>query len=100
MNVWAINKDLSIKHFLIELIHRFGENTFCLNENIQHTQAAEIFMADRPTLKAYIYSFSQGHDRYGIDLYFPIVAHEIVGENEELMLEELLSIIQTHFDLV
>jgi hypothetical protein len=99
MNVWAIDKDLSIKLFLLELIHRFGENTFLLNEEVVHPQAVEIFMAEEPGLRAYIFSFCQQAEHYGIDLFFPLEQSEIVGESEELNLDEVISIVQTHFDL-
>jgi hypothetical protein len=56
-------------------------------------------MADDPSLSAYIFSFCQQPEHYGIDLFFPLEQSEIVGESEELSLDEALSIVQTHFDL-
>lgn len=99
MNVWAIDKDVNLKHVLLELVHRYGENTFGLEASETHFQAVEIFLRTQPSLRAYIFTFSQARDRYGIDLFFPMSQSEIVGENEELTFEHLLTIIETHFNV-
>lgn len=96
MNVWAINKDTSLKVLLITLVHRYGENTILLNEAEQHKQAIEIFTPEHPKLRAYIYTFGQQAGHYGIDLKYPIDTHNIVGENEEQSLEQILSILESH----
>ncbi len=96
MNVWAINKDLPLKLLLLELVHRYGENTLALNTREQHHQAIDICMLDDPSLSAYVYTFGQSTGRYGIDLRYPISAHNIVGENENLTLDQIIEIISTH----
>ena len=97
LNVWAIDKDPPLKVLLIELVHRYGENTLLLDESIDHFQAIEIFTADQPKLRAYIYSFGQSTGRYGIDLKYPIATHNIIGENEEQPLHQVLSILESHW---
>lgn len=96
MNVWAINKDSPLKVLLIELVHRYGENSILLNEREQHFQAIELFTPEHPKLRAYIYTFGQQAGHYGIDLKYPIVTHNIVGENEEQRLDQVLSILESH----
>ncbi len=96
MNVWAIDKDLPLKHLLLELVHRYGENTLALNTQEQHFQAINLCTLNDPALSAYIYTFGQNAGRYGIDLRYPISAHNIVGENENLTLEQIIDIISTH----
>jgi hypothetical protein len=96
MNVWAINKDLPLKLLLLELVHRYGENTLALNTKEQHYQAIDLCLLNAPTLSAYIYTFGQNTGRYGIDLRYPISAHNIVGENENLTLDQIIEIIFTH----
>ncbi|MFI3189325.1 MAG: hypothetical protein QX190_07115 [Methylococcales bacterium] len=96
MNVWAIDKDAPLKVLLIELVHRYGENAIMLNSAEQHKQAIEIFTPAHSKLRAYIYTFGQQTGRYGIDLKYPIAAHNIVGENEEQTLEQILSILESH----
>lgn len=99
MNVWSINKELRIKHFLIELVHRYGENAFSLREHPKQFQAVEIYLCDRTDLGAYIYTFAQPLEKFAVDLLFPYPEHNIVGENENLSLERLFSILSIHFEL-
>ncbi|MDD2722897.1 MAG: hypothetical protein PHH59_02585 [Methylovulum sp.] len=96
MNVWAIDKDTPLKLLLLELVHRYGENTLAMNTREQHHQAIELCTLDDPSLSAYIFTFAQSTGRYGIDLRFPIAAHQIVGENENLTLEQTIEIIAIH----
>ena len=96
MNVWAIKKDTPLKLLLLELVHRYGENTLALNTRDQHYQAIDLCTINDPTLSAYIYTFGQSTGRYGIDLRYSISAHNIVGENEDLTLDQIIEIISTH----
>jgi len=96
MNVWAINKDTPLKLLLLELVHRYGENALGLNTREQHFQAIELCDLQEPKLAAYIFTFAQSPGRYGIDLKYPIAQHNIIGENENLTLNQTLEIIATH----
>lgn len=95
MNVWAIDKDIPLKLLLLELVHRYGENTLALNDKEQHFQAIDLMVNDT-RLSAYIYTFGQNAGRYGIDLRYPISTHNIVGENENLTLDQIIEIISIH----
>jgi len=97
MNVWAIDKDIPLKLLLIEWVHRFGENSLRLNLAEAHFQAIELMAVDEPELRAYVYTFAQNAQRYGIDLKYPITAHNIIGGHENLSLEQTLTILETHF---
>ena len=96
MNVWAIDKDIPLKLLLLELVHRYGENALALNNQEQHFQAIDLCAVNEPAISAYIYTFGQDAGRYGIDLKYPISAHNIVGENEDLTLDQIIEIISTH----
>ncbi len=96
MNVWSINKDTPLKLLLLELVHRYGENTLGLNNREQHFQAIELCLLNDPSLSAYIYTFGQNAGRYGIDLRYPIATNNIVGESENLSLDQVIEIISIH----
>ena len=96
MNVWAINKDIPLKLLLLELVHRYGENTMGLNNREQHFKAIDLCALNDPKLSAYIYTFGQNAGLYGIDLRYPISAHNIVGENENLTLDQIIEILSIH----
>lgn len=99
MNVWALSKAVDIKHFVYECQHQFGNHALVINDSIAHHQAIVLQALDQPALSAYVYSFSQSEACYGVDLFYPIEQHDIIGENEGLTLDQLLHIVQTHFDL-
>jgi hypothetical protein len=96
MNVWAIDKDIPLKLLLLELVHRYGENTLALNNQVQHFQAIDLCTVNEPGISAYIYTFGQNAGRYGIDLKYPIFANNIVGENENLALDQIIEILSIH----
>ena len=96
MNIWALKKDIPLKLLLLELVQRYGENVLALNDSEQNFQAIDIHLPDEPKLSAYVYTFGQTHGLYGIDLRFPITTNNIVGESENLNLEQAIGIIATH----
>jgi hypothetical protein len=96
MNVWAIDKDVPLKLLLLELVHCYGENALALNNQAQHYKAIELCTVNDPDISAYIYTFGQNAGCYGIDLKYPISAHNIVGENENLSLDQIKEILSMH----
>lgn len=96
MNVWAIEKDIPLKLLLLELVHRHGENVLALNPQERHFQAIELYAIGNPALSAYVYTFAQSLGLYGVDLKYPIAAHNIIGGNEGLSLDQAMDIIAIH----
>jgi hypothetical protein len=96
MNVWAIDKDIPLKLLLLELVQRYGENTPALNTREQHYKAIDLYRLDDPGLSAYIYTFGQSPGCYGLDLRYPVSAHNIVGENENLTLDQIMEALSIH----
>jgi len=87
---------MPLKLLLLELVQLYGENTLALNSQEQHFQAIDICKPEDPKLSAYIFTFGQNAGHYGIDLSYPISAHNIVGENEGLSLDQTIEIIAIH----
>ena len=96
MNVWSIKKDIPLKLLLLELVYRYGENTLALKEHEQHFQAIDLCTLNDPNLSAYVYTFGQNAGHYGIDLKYPISTNNIVGENENLSLDQILETLSIH----
>ncbi len=96
MNIWALKKDIPLKVLLLELKQRHNIFNLNLNTAEKNFQAIEIFLPDNPSLSAYVYTFGQNPNSYGIDLRYPITTHNIVGENENLSLDQALDIIAIH----
>ncbi|MCX7084413.1 MAG: hypothetical protein NTY69_02640 [Methylococcales bacterium] len=96
MNIWALKKDIPLRALLLELQQRYSEINWELNSQEQNAQAIELFLPEAPTLSAYVYTFGQNPNSYGIDLRYPIPAHNSVGENENLNLDRAIEIIAIH----
>ena len=96
MNIWVLKKDIPLKLLLLELVQRYGENVLALNDSEQNFQAIDIHLPDEPKLSAYVYTFGQTQGLYGIDLRYHIATNNIVGESENLNLEQAIGIIATH----
>lgn len=96
MNVWAIDKDVPLKLLLLELVHRYGENRLFLNTRENNFKAIELYAEQDSRLAVYVFTFAQNTGCFGIDLKYPIAAHNIIGENENLSLEQIMDIIDTH----
>lgn len=99
MNVWALNKTVSIKFFVYELLRQFGDKAIKINASVSHDAAIEVIAIDSPGLRAYVYSFAQSAGDYGVDLFYPVPAYNLVGANEALSLDKLLAVLEVHFDL-
>lgn len=96
MNVWALDKDMPLKLLLLSLTSHYGENTLALDTQNQHYQAISLYAIEEPSVSAYIYTFGQATGQYGIDLKYPIAAHNSVGENENLSLDQIIEAIAVH----
>ena len=96
MNVWALNKDIPLKLLLLELVHRYGENTLRLINREQHFKVIDLCAFNDSRLSACIYTFGQNSGHYGVDLRYPISEHNIVGENENLTLNQIIEILSIH----
>lgn len=92
-----MEKDPPLKVLLITWQHRFGENTLLVHLAEQHFQALELISVNDVNLRAYVYTFAQPPDCYGVDLKYPLAMHNIIGGHEQQTLEQVLAILQTHF---
>jgi hypothetical protein len=94
VNIWAMNKDMPLKLLLLEWQQRYGQDSFQLNLHEPNFQAIEMIASSDSKLSAYIYTFAQQPNHYGIDLKYPFV--NIIGENENQTLEQVIAILHTH----
>lgn len=102
MNIWAMDKDLSIKQLLIMLDTELASlNRFVNNSLATDDKAVFLVHPESPGMRAYVYTLGQAPDRYGVQLEFP-------PENGPVMLMEtyenlrypaLKDILMVHLDL-
>ncbi len=104
-NIWTLNKDPSIKSLLILLQHEIGpENFSLLNEAELNEKAVRIiYPPTQVNLSAYIYSYAQRENHYGVDLEFPYLISAYADDQsirlEELTAEQVLQRVITHLKI-
>lgn len=101
MNIWALDKDNSIKHLLILLTQEFGTAAITLlNVDKLHHKAIRIGSPDT-TATAYLYTYGQADQHYGLHLEYPYNEESNISELEEmyedLCYASLLEMLKVHF---
>ncbi len=101
MNIWALDKDLSIKHLLLLLSECLGKQSFCIStDSILDTMAIRIYKPGEAEMSAYLYTYGQDEERYGVHLEYPLlvetVASKTIEMQEDLDLEQLVAVLQVH----
>ncbi|WP_020157414.1 MULTISPECIES: hypothetical protein [Methylobacter] len=89
-NIWSLNKDPAIKAILIMLQHEVGPNGFMLlDESLLNEKAVRIiYPPTRRELSAYVYSYAQRENHYGLDLEFPYLI-ETRADDQSIRLNDL-----------
>ena len=104
-NIWTLKKDPSIKSLLILLQHEIGpENFSLLNETELNEKAVRIiYPPTRVHLSAYIYSYAQRENHYGVDLEFPYLISAYADDQsirlENLSAEQVLQKVIAHLKI-
>ncbi len=104
-NIWTLNKDPSIKSLLILLQHEIGpENFSLLNESELNEKAVRIiYPPTQVYLSAYIYSYAQAENHYGVDLEFPYLISAYADDQsirlENLSAEQVLQKVIAHLKI-
>jgi hypothetical protein len=101
MNIWALDKDTSIKHLLLLLEQDIGiEGITFLDIEQLHYKSIRIGSKDSQET-AYIYSYGQHDQHYGLHLEYPFNREANVSEledmYEDLSYDGLLEMLKVHF---
>jgi len=102
VNVWALQKDQSIKHVLVLLQTHLGSHQFLVEDSSTlDTRAVFLQHRDDPDYRAYLYTLGQEPNRYGLHLEYPEAMRNIrlIDAYENLPLRSLLDILAVHFDI-
>lgn len=102
MNIWALEKDQSIKHLLLRLQSHLGAMQFVIEDQKGiHSRSVFLQHIYYTGLRAYIYTLAQQPNRYGIHLEYPDLATEgnIIGVYENITLKSLVDMLAVHFDI-
>jgi hypothetical protein len=101
MNIWALDKDLRIKHLLLLLSDRLGAQGFAISTKPQlDAMSVRIFKPGEADLSAYLYTHGQDEERYGVHLEYPVIAEISLSKSIEMQegldFEQLVDVLQVH----
>jgi hypothetical protein len=102
LNIWAMEKDQSIKHLLLLLSEQLGRDAFAVDQRITtDPRALYVCHAYEPDVRAYLYTVGQRAGRYGVHLEYPesSEANPIYDAFENLSLAAMVDILAVHFDI-
>ncbi len=104
LNIWSIDKHVSIKKLLIIIDEEINLSHFDVELNSAPTpQAIRLIEADTPGLAAYIFSYGQSENHYGIDLEYPILEKgQVVNPDsyEEKSIKQVIDLLKRHFNIL
>lgn len=100
INLWALDKDSTIKHLLLLLRQDMGPDSFeVLDVNQLNYQSIRLGAKHTPAT-VYLYTYGQRKERYGLHLEYPRFEESNVSELEEiyedLNYDKLLEILNLH----
>jgi hypothetical protein len=104
MNIWALKKDISIKSMLLLFEQKHGLDNLHFKQN-DSLDYRSIRINDNQTegLNAYIYSYGQSADYYGIQLEYPkteMSQDYLMDTYENLPIDRLFDLICLHFNRI
>ncbi|MDX1811707.1 MAG: hypothetical protein R3240_07165 [Gammaproteobacteria bacterium] len=104
MNYWAIDKDFRIKHLLILLSQSLGEKSFSIANNPdENMESVRIINPNDDTLSAYVYTYGQEEECYGVHLEYPDLQETSLNNTldiyDNVNFASLCELIQTHLNI-
>lgn len=104
MNIWAIDKDESIKLLLLLLTQELGANSFAVAENLKlDPRSVRLHKTGEPLICTYIYTYGESAEKYGIHLEFPFHDEADISSSmdiyEGVSFDRLVDLLRTHFNL-
>ncbi len=105
MNIWAIDKDVSIKLLLLLLNERLGSfKDIVLDEAGLDFKSVRIWRKGEPLVRAYIYTYGQERGTYGLHLEFPIHEESDISSSmdiyEGIAPDDLVEMLLVHLGFV
>lgn len=104
MNIWALEKDESIKLLLLLLREQLGQTSFVILENQElHPRAVRLAKTDDLSVTAYLYTYGQQAGTCGVHLELPDHEDASVTNDMEIYegvgLDRLVAMLCVHFDI-
>ncbi len=104
INIWALHKHKTIKLLLFQLQSQLMQGNFLLEESGGNEyNAISLVKPDQDEVRAYVYTYGQVKDLYGVVLEYPFNSENEYSNSspfyEDLTLKQVISILTSHFDV-
>jgi len=106
MNIWSLDKDRKIKFLLFKAQKQLGKESFHIeseDNNDKDLYSIRLIKADQNDVRAFIYTYGQLNDLYGIHLEYPRFHENEFSEPgqlyEDLTLQQIINTLATHFEV-
>lgn len=105
MNIWALDKDESIKVLLLLLCELLPQESYLVDESQElNSKSVRLLKADEQSISAYLYTYGQEANTYGVHLELPENAERSRTSElevyESLGIDHLVEILCVHFDVI
>lgn len=105
MNIWSLKKDESIKLLLLLLREQLPSDCFVMDESQElDPRAIRLLKAGERGIGAYLYTYGQEPNKYGVHLELAMHAERNLANDlevcEGLSFDRLVEILCVHFDLL
>lgn len=85
MNIWALDKDLSIKHLLLLLEEVLSGYSYqIINSDNIDKRAIRLSIPDDSTTTVYIFTYGQEPDKYGVHLEYTEEPNQYLNNTVEV----------------
>lgn len=104
MNIWSLPKHNNIKLLLFKVYKCLGMENICI-ETLEPDDYMSIgfIKPSQAEIKAYVYTYGQIKDHYGIHLEYPWFIESEYNDTimvyEDLSLEQIINTLATHFEV-
>ena len=104
MNVWTLDKDLALKALLVRLTNHFSEDVMLvIDPTPEDSSSIGLAKPDEPEIWAYVYTYGQTDEHYGIHLQFPKLPDNevdgVIDAQENVSFEQLIELLAMHLDI-
>lgn len=102
MNIWALDKDVTIKHLLLLLEDALSKFSYqIINSEHIDNKAIRLSSPDDTTTTVYIYTYGQVQDKYGVHLEYTDVLNQYLDNSVEvydnMSFENLVELLKLQF---
>lgn len=104
VNIWALKKDVSVKHLLLMLTEHVGEGGFeIIARADDDVRAVRLTNPASPETQLYIYTYGQMDERYGVHVEYPdrqdVNYRDTVEIYEDLTFDDLVNIMTINLEI-